>query len=155
MKVLYGSTGGSSSGGCKSKALDELTENGRLRIDVPIAQEIKADSFEKSLNDERVIQAISAWSKCMSTHGFHFTSPLDALSKANISTAAPSKSELLTAEDDYHCKISTGLISKWQSAEASIEDKGIENDIQALSREKSGMNRILVASRAVIAAHGN
>ncbi|MFG3202175.1 hypothetical protein [Streptomyces sp. NPDC048192] len=153
-RVWYGSANGLSPEGCQFKAIRNLTQNGKLKVDAPIAQQIKSDSFAKSLKDKRVVRVTSAWSRCMSAYGFEFTSPLDALSKANIDTAAPTESEMTTAEDDYHCKISTGLISKWQSVETSIEDREIAHDAHALSQERSGIKNMVAASHAIMAAHG-
>ncbi|MEV7289738.1 hypothetical protein AB0O01_35180 [Streptomyces sp. NPDC093252] len=130
--------------GCLAAARKELI--GERSLDSPIARQISSKSFMESLKDPKVKAATADWSACMAKKGHSYTGPLEALSKADLTTPEPSPAELRIASADYSCKVSTDLISIWQKVETGIQEKEIAKNLPAL--EKANAQRIQVMAEA-------
>lgn len=130
--------------GCLAVSRRELF--GKNSLDSPIARKISSKSFKESLQDPKVKAATADWSACMAEKGYSYTDPLQALSKADLSSPKPSAKELRTAAADYSCKESTDLISTWQGVETRMQDKEIAKNLPAL--EKANAQRAQVMAKA-------
>ncbi|MFD3307561.1 hypothetical protein [Streptomyces sp. NPDC058694] len=138
--------------GCLAESQKELT--GDHSMDSPAARQISGKSFAESLKDPKVKAVTADWSECMSKKGYSFTDPLQALSKADLSSAKPSAKELRTAAADYACKESTRLIRTWQEAETRIQDKEIAKQLSALEKANAQKARILAKADKIVARGG-
>lgn len=138
--------------GCLAVSQKELT--GGHPMDSPAARQISGKSFTESLKDPKVKAVTADWSRCMAKKGYSFTDPLQALSKADLSSPKPGGKELRTAAADYACKESTRLIRTWQQAETRIQDKEIAGQRSALEKANARKARILAKAEKIVARGG-
>lgn len=133
--------------GCVAVARKELI--GNQSLDSPIARQISGKSFTESLKDPKVKAVTADWSACMAKKGYSYTGPLQALSKADLSTPKPSPSELRVAAADYSCKVATKLISTWQKVEIKIQEKEIAKHLPALEKAKAQRDQIVAKANKI------
>jgi hypothetical protein len=138
--------------GCLAVARDKLI--GNRSLDSPIARQISGKSFTESLKDPKVKAVTADWSACMAKKGYSYTGPLQALSKADLSSSKPSPSELRVAAADYSCKIATNLISTWQKVEIKIQEKEIAKHLTALEKANTQRAQIVAEAKKISAQGG-
>lgn len=103
-----------------------------------LVREISKNSFEKSLVDPRVVDALRQWSDCMKAGGFDYATPMTAMGAFDLSSATVSPAEIATAEVDVECKLRVGLISTWQNVESEIQQTaftGHEQDFRNITEQ--------------------
>ncbi|MER7489741.1 hypothetical protein ABTY20_28365 [Streptomyces sp. NPDC126497] len=138
--------------GCLAVARRELF--GENSLDSPTARKISSQSFKESLEDPKVKAVTAEWSACMTKKGHAYTDPLQALSKADLSSPKPSKEELRVAAADYSCKESTDLIPTWQAVEARIQNKEIKKNLADLKKETAQRDRIMAKADKIVEQGG-
>ncbi|GHD92016.1 hypothetical protein [Streptomyces naganishii] len=116
--AAFGKAGAAESvGGCWKTAHESL------RKDVPgsrhnLLDELTTSSFDASLRNSGVRQALSRWSACMKKSGYSYASPLDAAADEKWQkTDRPGRLEASVAVADVRCKEETRLVRQWSSAE--------------------------------------
>lgn len=134
--------------GCLAVAQKELI--GNRSLDSPVARQISSRSFMESLKDPKVKAVTADWSACMAKKGYSYTSPLQALSKADLRSSKPSPRELRIAAADYSCKVSTNLISMWQKVEIKIQDKEIAKHLPVLEKANAQRAQIMTEANKII-----
>lgn len=97
-----------------------------------LVREISRDSFEKSLADPSVVDALRQWSDCMKAGGYDYATPMAAMETFDLSSATVSPTEIATATADVDCKLRVGLISTWQNVESSLQQTALRGHEQAL-----------------------
>lgn len=102
-----------------------------------LVRKIAWDSYEKSLHSPRVTEALNRWSSCMATKGYSYTTPPDAESAFDLTTAVVTPEEIAAAVADASCKQETGLIDVWQDVEEDYQSIEITNNVRELDAAKA------------------
>jgi hypothetical protein len=146
-------------GGCAAVAATRLGLNvaGQNPEDAAIANavgsvsRVDVDSFQKSLVSTEIKPILGDWAGCMARRGYHFSSPIDAVGSADLSTAKPTKAEIQQAVADVRCKQSTALVQRWSAVEAPIERMELTGVASRLTAYLSKLNAQLAAAAATLA----
>lgn len=139
------------SSGCMGQAQREIAgSQGSSFGQTPVASQIKADSFQYSQSDTRVLAAFKAWSQCMAQSGFDYATPIAAATDSRWGTGAPSALEVTTAETSYSCAAKTNVVGIWASVEGAYETTEINKNIQALQAEAEQRNADMEKVAAVL-----
>nr|WP_285556277.1 hypothetical protein [Streptomyces hygroscopicus] len=101
---------------------------------------LKADSYQQSLDDPRVVAAFKKWSSCMKRSGYHETDPMLAPGKF-LSSPSPRPAEIGTATADVSCKARTNLIGIWFAVESEYQDAAIRRHSGKLAEIKADLRR--------------
>ncbi|CAN5395202.1 hypothetical protein BH10ACT8_BH10ACT8_23390 [soil metagenome] len=156
--VLSGSNsagGNVPAGGCHGEAQQKLSAGAgdsqtQEAKALGIVNQINQDSYTHSQTEPSVVAAFKAWSSCMTGKGYSFTSPNDAINSADLSQPKPSSAEIRLAIADMTCKTATNLIKIWESTETSLQNSGIQKNVQVLADTKSRNDeRVKKAAEAV------
>lgn len=126
-------------GGCTGKARADLVGKGSYG-DPELSRNIKAESFDRSLEDSRTKAVFRTWSECMKAGGYSYKAPLDAPGDdPRFNGPKASREEIVMAVKDVSCKKKTNLVGVWFSVESAYQKQIIEKNQEALvqiSKEK-------------------
>jgi hypothetical protein len=103
-------------------------------------------------DDERVRQALDAWSACMDGAGYPFASPREALDFPWRS--APEGVEVATATADVACKAAADLPGTWQQVEAEEQAPLVAANLAALSAVAERSRAQATRARALLQPGG-
>ncbi|MFI9742434.1 hypothetical protein [Streptomyces sp. NPDC052494] len=134
-------------GGCIGQAMDKIT-GGRLLVDTFVS-ELNGQSYDESLKDERVVEVFARWSKCMSSKGYSYSTPIDANNDRSFTGTVASSKEIATATADVSCKAEADLINVWHAVERDIQNRLIANHNAKLSPIKQDVAAIRKNASAV------
>src|SRR4051812_34234422 len=99
----------------------------------PVAEEIRAHSFEYSQLDPRVIAAQTAWKKCMSAQGYtNYQKTFDAQGDDRWNAAAATSQEIGVAVADWQCAKHVNLVGIWFAVESAYQNTQIEKHAEEL-----------------------
>ncbi|MGW1501192.1 hypothetical protein ACWCQW_21875 [Streptomyces mirabilis] len=130
------------------KCSEEAVEKVPSLEDKGLPDEIKQTSYIKSIMSPKAVSAFNRWSQCMSTAGYSYKSPMDAMRdpRWNWKSGSPSHEEISTARRDVQCKQNTGVVNAWFRAEADLQ----ESDINQRKRDLDGIRK-QIEKRAQVA----
>lgn len=87
----------------------------------------------------------------MSGYGYQGVTPTSVAGRADLSKPEPSTAEILLAQRDVECKISTNLIAAWQGFESRYQRSQIESHVQMMKKIKQTNDLEVAAARRIIA----
>ncbi|MGW1807682.1 hypothetical protein [Streptomyces sp. NPDC002078] len=130
-------------GGCVAEADQALAGDGEQRAGhSPMAEEIRAHSFEYSLLDPRVIAAQSAWQKCMSAQGYSsYKKTFDASGDERWNVPTATSQEITVAVADWQCAKQVNLVGVWYAVESAYQNAQIEKHAEELQQAREGLRR--------------
>ena len=108
-----------------------------------VVAQIRQESFVKAQSDPRVRAVFAAWSACMRSHGYHYSSPFTAAADSRWTTASSaSPAEITTAETDVACKSRANVLGVEFAVESDYENAAIanNNNTAALAQAKAAAN---------------
>jgi hypothetical protein len=99
--------------------------------DLALAQTLATETYHRAENDSRVRAASTAWSTCMSEHGYRYSSIWEP---ADLQWPRPvGPEEIATAVADVGCKLSTNLAGIWLAVETAYQNREIDRNAQRLA----------------------
>ena len=136
-------------GGCLGAARTQLWGSPiALRHD-NLAAGLRIDSYDRALADSQTQKVFQAWSKCMSGHGYRYSSPLEPKFVAGPN-GEPSAVEIQTAIADVNCKSDLDLIRKWSSVVAEYGAKAIDKNQLALTEAKAKIDAAIKKASTIL-----
>ena len=135
--------------GCRGEAAESLDADHRYPAGAEIASGIARRSYQESVEDSRVREAVRRWSDCMTERGYTYSDPLAALGDERFLDKGISKREVETARADMECKTRVGLLRTWFSAETAIQKKMIAAEPAELAKLKEVHTSKAAAAREV------
>jgi len=129
-------------GGCLSEVSKELSQAG---LDTQTQEsggsgpgtligDIQSSAFQSAQSDPRVTAVFGTWSACMSSHGYHYSTPFTAAADPRWSAAAKAGPvELATAEQDLRCKQQVNLLGVEFTVVSAYQNAGLTHDAHSLA----------------------
>jgi hypothetical protein len=106
----------------------------------PMAEQIRAHSFEYSTLDPRVIAAQTAWKKCMSAQGYtNYKKTFDASGDERWNAAAATSQEIAVAVADWQCAKQVNLVGIWFAVESAYQNDQIDKHAEELQQAREGL----------------
>ncbi|MFE1962190.1 hypothetical protein [Streptomyces sp. NPDC059479] len=137
-------------GGCVGWSKDQL---GVQEVDPIIVAQLAGDSLVQSMKDDKVIQAVTAWSSCMDGKGHAgLADPYKAMDQGVTNGGEPSQESIALAVDDIDCKEQTDLVKIWFGVESAIQDKQIADNKSQLTGIKEQHGKEVAAAREQMTA---
>ncbi|MGX1471292.1 UNVERIFIED_CONTAM: hypothetical protein RKD50_000100 [Streptomyces canus] len=133
--------------GCAGWADDQL---GTRSLDFSLVSELDGQSLTQSQQTPAVQDAITAWSKCMSSKGYTVDTPYNADKIVPHIDGTPSQDEIHVALADIDCKESTHLVKIWFDAESAIQKQQIADHRDALTTSKGRNIAALAAAKTAL-----
>ncbi|MET7288497.1 hypothetical protein [Streptomyces sp. NPDC005573] len=140
-------------GGCVSEADRAITGGDEVQRagHSPLAEEIRAHSFEYSQLDPRVIAAQGAWKKCMGAQGYtNYKKTFDAAGDDRWSTPAATSQEITVAVADWQCAKRVNLVGTWFAVESAYQNTQIEAHAEELQQAREGLRNQVKRVTAVL-----
>lgn len=117
-----------------------------------LADDINIGNYQRSLSDPRVKTVFAAWSTCMKSKGYTYSTPLDAINDRAWATDAPTRTEIETATADLDCKTRNNVVGVWYAVESAMQTRDIEAKAETLQKLKDGYQAALKRAAQVSAA---
>jgi hypothetical protein len=137
-------------GGCIGWSKAQL---GVKEADPVIVAQLASDSLVQSMKDNKVREAIAAWSSCMKGKGHpELADPYKAMDQGATNDGKPSQESITLAVDDIDCKQQTELVKIWFGVESAIQDKQIADNKSQLTGIKEQHGKAVAAARRQMAA---
>ncbi|GAA1406080.1 hypothetical protein ACFQZ4_01345 [Catellatospora coxensis] len=138
-------------GGCMGEARRRL-EEGIGKVSQPdLAEQLSRDSYARSQEDDRVVQAFGRWSECMSRAGFDYTDPHQAINDPGWQGDRPGEREIATALADARCKKEVDLVAIWATVETAYQQQAVQRHGEALREIAQALQtRLTNAARIVV-----
>ncbi|MFJ9820007.1 hypothetical protein ACIRU3_33015 [Streptomyces sp. NPDC101151] len=131
-------------GGCVAEADRALTggDEKQRAGHSPVAEEIRAHSFEYSQLDPRVIAAQTAWKKCMSAQGYtNYKKTFDASGDERWNVSTATSQEIAVAVADWQCAKQVNLVGVWSAVESAYQNAEIEKHAEELQQARDGLRQ--------------
>lgn len=122
--------------GCRGEASDSLGAGHQYRAGAETASRIARRSYEKSVEEPRVREAVRRWSACMADRGYTYPDPMAALGDERFLDKDVSREEVETARADMECKTNVRLLQTWFSAETAVQKDMIAGKSAELEKLK-------------------
>lgn len=124
-----------------------------------VTGELWSEASDRALEDSRLIDAVEAWSDCMSRSGHDYDVPVAPVEEFTAGLALepgtevppPSEDEIATAVDDVACKRSTDLEAVWFTVESAYQSELISTNEDRLAEYESWLTAMLTRARRVLA----
>ncbi|MGW4435074.1 hypothetical protein ACWELO_04760 [Streptomyces sp. NPDC004596] len=137
-------------GGCVGWAKSRLGVN---EADPVFVAQLAGDSLVRSMKDDRVTEAVAAWSSCMDGKGHKgLADPYRAMGRGAADDGSPSRELIALAVDDVDCKKRTDLVRIWFRVESGIQRRQIADNRARLTGVEQRHGRAMAAARKQIAA---
>ncbi|MER6469075.1 hypothetical protein [Streptomyces collinus] len=108
----------------------------------PVAEQIRAHSFEYSQLDPRVIAAQTAWKKCMSAQGYtNYKKTFDAAGDDRWDVPTATSQEITVAVADWQCAKQVNLVGVWFAVESAYQNAQIEKHAEELQQARDGLRQ--------------
>ncbi|MBB3074390.1 hypothetical protein [Streptomyces violarus] len=121
--------------------------------DPVIVAQLAGDSQVQSMKDDKVVEAIAAWSSCMDGKGHTgLADPYKAMDQGVTNDGEPSQESIALAVDDIDCKKQTDLVKIWFGVESAIQDKQIADNRSRLTGIEEQHGKEVAAAREQMAA---
>ncbi|MBT2264460.1 hypothetical protein [Rhodococcus erythropolis] len=116
-----------------------------------IADHLAAGSYNRMLNDSRVMNSVAEWRTCMEGKGFHYESPQNANNDPRWSGDGASEEEIATATADVACKQQTDLVSTMATVETAYQQRELEANAEVLAEVKEVLDTKIKNAQSVLA----
>ncbi|CAM5574846.1 Lipoprotein OS=Streptomyces fumanus OX=67302 GN=GCM10018772_57910 PE=4 SV=1 [Streptomyces fumanus] len=137
-------------GGCVGWSKARL---GAPEADPVLVAELAGESLTRSMKDEKVVDAIAAWSSCMAGQGHAgLADPYKAMDQGVTQDQRPTPESIALAVDDVDCKEKTNLVKIWFGVESAIQDRQIADDKDRLTGIKERHGKEVAAARQQMTA---
>lgn len=100
--------------------------------------------------DPRIRAVERAWSRCMTRHFYHYSTPAQAESRHWKSP--PDKAEIATAVADVTCKTQTNFLNTWLAVEAGYQAALIGRNLATLSQLQANFGPLLRRANAALSS---
>lgn len=141
-------------GGCSADARRRIYAEHNANAGREAAQSIDMESYKSSLKDPGVVASFAAWSRCMHSRGFTYTSPLTVTDDPRFADAEADAKERAVATADVECKQRVGLAETWLAAESTVQRKMIESKKTELASLLASRKKMLADAAAVLRKDG-
>jgi hypothetical protein len=131
--------------GCTGEAERIVTGDRTQAVDI---NEVSARAFRQAETDSRTRAAIGAWSECMRTSGYDYTSVWEPGSTQWPDP--PGEEEITTAVRDVSCKLETNLVGIWFAVESAYQRRLIEEHAQAFAAQREYRQTVLRNSARIL-----
>jgi hypothetical protein len=101
-------------------------------------------------SDPRVHAVEQAWSRCMSRHFYHYSTPQQL--EGRHWRSPPNKTEIDTAVADVTCKAQTNLLNTWLAVEAGYQQALIGRNLATLAQLQANFAPMLRRANAALGA---
>ncbi|MFE5591744.1 hypothetical protein [Streptomyces sp. NPDC056549] len=133
-------------GGCIGEAQEKLGHYG----DSEVANDVNLDSFGKSLQDRRVLEAFAKWSRCMAESGYRYRTPIEASDDKRWMTETVSPEERTVATADARCKIRNNVTGVWYAVDVAYQKQAIEAHAEELGQVRKDIEGQLRTAAEVL-----
>lgn len=137
-------------GGCSAEARRVVYRDHDKEPGIAVAQQIDIDGYKLSLQESRVLEAFSAWSQCMKSSGYSYTSPLEVTDDPEFADADSSGRERAVAQADVKCKLKVRLPQTWLAAESAIQKEMIQKNQFALERLSQSQREMVQRAQSIL-----
>ncbi|WP_405760966.1 hypothetical protein OG234_21480 [Streptomyces sp. NBC_01420] len=141
-------------GGCSADARRRIYAEHNANAGREAAQSIDMESYKSSLKDPGVVASFAAWSRCMHSRGFTYTSPLTVTDDPRFADTEADAKERAVATADVECKQRVGLAETWLAAESTVQRKMIESKKTELASLLASRKKMLADAAAVLRKDG-
>ncbi|MFE2528431.1 hypothetical protein ACFXEL_29860 [Streptomyces sp. NPDC059382] len=138
--------------GCEGKSQQKLS-SGKSEAAFQYVQELQGKAHSKAINDSRVREVTSLWSKCMKDSGFSYPDPMATITdKALLGKGGvpSSTQEKTVATADATCKRTTQYVQVRAVVTAAYQKVFIENSADRLRAGQDEWSRALVRTNDVL-----
>lgn len=137
-------------GGCSAYARSRIYAEHKANAGREVAQSIDMDGYKSSLKDPRVLSSFAAWSRCMDSRGFTYTSPLSVTDDPRFADADVDAEERSVATADVECKQRVGLPETWLAAESAVQRKMMKDKQTELTSLSTSRQKMLADAAAIL-----
>ncbi|MBO8148652.1 hypothetical protein HND25_19930 [Rhodococcus erythropolis] len=116
-----------------------------------IAEHLASGSYQRMVNDSRVMKSFAEWRTCMEGKGFHYASPQNANDDPRWSGDVASEEEIATATADVACKQQTDLVSTMATVETAYQQRELEANAEVLAKVKDAIDIKIKNAQSVLA----
>ncbi|UUN28471.1 hypothetical protein [Streptomyces sp. FIT100] len=140
------------------EAMDECSERAVETVpsftDNELPDEIKQTSYIKAMESPDVVRSFGRWSECMSTAGYSYKSPMDAMRdpRWNWKSRTANQAEVAAALRDVECKKKFDVVNSWFQGEAVIQRAEIDRNKKELGEILSQIDTRDKAARKILDA---
>ena len=149
--VLVGRGG---SGGCLGEAKKDVAALGLGSGDqtATLIANLQNESFNRAKADSRVQHVFAAWSACMKSSGYDYSSPFTV---PNFTASpSPTQAEIQTAKTDVACKYKVNLLGVTYAVESDYQNQFIDQNPTALAQIQAEVKSEQKALAAAAAKYG-
>lgn len=131
-------------GGCVGWSKEQLGVDEAAPV---VVAQFAGDSLIQSMQDDKVIKAVAAWSSCMDGKGHSgLADPYKAMDHGVTQDGQPSGESIALAVDDIDCKKQTDLVRIWSDVESAIQDEQIADNKSRLTGIKEQHGKEITAA---------
>jgi hypothetical protein len=149
--------------GCADRASAELrgATAGELAEPDHVANttgRLSAEAVRRTEGDDRVVDAVRQWSRCMAAAGHDYATPLDPVREFSeglvlepgVTVPPPVEGEIATGVDDVHCKRAVDLEAVWRSVESAYQRVLIEESRAELTEYSRWLDALVGRARRIV-----
>lgn len=136
-------------GGCEGEARRAMTA-AAPKYDVDLYGRIAEQANQATESDQRIADALGAWSACMKRAGQSYRTPWDASEQSWADT--PTQSEIALATADVACKTETKLPGTWFAVLSGYQQQLIERNRPGLQAMRAARDAELRKANEVLAS---
>ncbi|MEV5336589.1 hypothetical protein [Streptomyces werraensis] len=144
-------------GGCYGRARSSLGISDQQMSGSSLVAQITTETWERTRQDARAMEADRAWSACMQRTGYRYSNPHEAAADPRWVPHGrpdflkrPSGAEIETAEADIRCKRKVSYVAIWQRVETTFQIQSIATHETALARYRAAWKHSLAKSTKVL-----
>ncbi|NMM91242.1 hypothetical protein B2J88_44240 [Rhodococcus sp. SRB_17] len=116
-----------------------------------IADHLASGSYNRMVNDSRVMNSVAEWRTCMESKGFHYESPQNANDDPRWSGDVASEEEIATATADVACKQQADLVSMMATVETAYQQRELEANAEVLATVREVIDTKIKNAQSVLA----
>ncbi|MEU8135448.1 hypothetical protein [Streptodolium elevatio] len=148
-QALQGTDG---NGGCFAEVDAKLTERGVIIQDPALVVDINKGGMQRSLEDPRMKDAFTLWSRCMQERGYAYATPLDASNDPRWEAAeTASPEEVATAVADTECMVANNVAGIWFAVESAYQKREIEANFEKLEEVRKAIDTSMRVAEEITA----
>ncbi|TDB99257.1 hypothetical protein [Actinomadura sp. 7K534] len=141
-------------GGCAGEATRAIgTDDGGSYL----AESLQAKTFELMRTKPRAKNVIEQWSQCMKRKGFNYPDPWNAgngFGAADGEPGPPTSEEIKSAVTSVDCSYAVNLPGKLFAVESDLQNIEIDNNAEALKKEKKRVESRARHLQSLVQKHG-
>lgn len=138
-------------GGCMGEAKRRLEEGIGPVAQPDLAEQLLRDSYARSQEDARVVQAFARWSECMSRAGWDYADPHQAINDPAWQGDRAGDREIATALADVRCKKEVDLTRTWATVETAYLQQAVQRHAEVLQEIAQALKTRLDNAARIVA----